>query len=93
MAEPRGFSYEPSNDLMRELFQRISTAAIDTDVKIVNVVEVPQQNYVNYYLVTDARFAAIQFYYNAKGLSTAMPKSELIAADEKLKRLIECIDK
>lgn len=93
MAEPRGFSYEPSNYLMRELFQRISTAAIDTDVKIVNVVEVPQQNYVNYYLVTDARFAVIQFYYNAKGLSTAMPKSELSAADEKLKRLIERIDK
>ena len=93
MAEPREFSYKPSNDLMRELFQRITTAAIDTDVKIVNVVEAPQQSYVNYYLVTDARFAVIQFYYNAKGLSTAMPKSELIAADEKLKRLIEGIDK
>ncbi len=89
MAEPRDFNYEPSNDLMRELFQRVTTVALDADVKIVNVVEMLKQYYVEYHLITDARFALIKFYVNEKGLSTAVPMSELGADDEKLKRLIE----
>jgi hypothetical protein len=89
MAEPRNFKYEPSDELMRELFQRVTTAAIDADVKIVNVVEMLKQYYVEYHLITDARFALIKFYVNEKGLSAAVPMSELGADDEKLKRLIE----
>ena len=89
MAEPRDFNYEPSNELMRELFQRVATVAMDVDVKIVNVVEMLKQYYVEYHLITDARFALIKFYVNEKGLSTAVPMSELGADDEKLKRLIE----
>lgn len=89
MAEPRNFNYEPSDELMRELFQRVTTAAIDADVKIVNVVEMLKQYYVEYHLITDARFALIKFYVNEKGLSAAVPMSELGADDEKLKRLIE----
>ncbi len=89
MAEPRNFNYEPSDELMRELFQRVTTAAIDADVKIVNVVELLKQYYVEYHLITDARFALIKFYVNEKGLSAAVPMSELGADDEKLKRLIE----
>lgn len=89
MAEPRNFNYEPSDELMRELFQRVTTAAIDADVKIVNVVEMLKQYYVEYHLITDARFALIKFYVNEKGLSAAVPMSELGANDEKLKRLIK----
>ena len=89
MAEPRNFNYEPSDELMRELFQRVTTAAIDADVKIVNVVEMLKQYYVEYHLITDARFALIKFYVNEKGLSAAVPMSELGTDDEKLKRLIE----
>ena len=89
MVEPRNFKYEPSDELMRELFQRVTTAAIDADVKIVNVVEMLKQYYVEYHLITDARFALIKFYVNEKGLSAAVPMSELGADDEKLKRLIE----
>ena len=92
MGEPRELHYEPGNELMRQLYQRVTTAAADTDVKIVNVVEMPQQYYVRYHLVTDARFAVITFYYSDKGLTTAMPMSELGAADEKLKKLIENIE-
>ena len=92
MAEPRGFNYEPSDEMMRELFQRVTTAAADIDVKIINVVEMPQQYYVNYYLITDARFAIIQFYFRTNKFTTAMPKSELGAADEKLKQLIDKIE-
>ncbi len=93
MAEPRHFHYEPGNELMQELFQRVVTAAADTDVKIVNVTEVPQQHYVRYYLVTDARFAVITFYNTDRdGFTTAMPMSELGPADEKLKKLIENIE-
>ena len=93
MAEPRNFRYEPGNELMRELFQRVTTAAVDADVRIVNVVEMLHQYFVVYHLITDARFALIKFYVNDRGLSTAMPMSELGAADEKLKRLIEAIEK
>ena len=89
MAEPRKFNYEPSDELMRELFQRVTTAAIDADVEIVTVVEMLKQYYVEYHLITDARFALIKFYVNEKGLSAAVPMSELGADDEKLKRLIE----
>lgn len=89
MAEPRNFNYEPSDELMRELFQRVTTAAIDAEVKIVNVVEMLHQYFVEYHLITDARFALIKFYVNEKGLSAAVPMSELGADDEKLKRLIE----
>ena len=92
MAEPRNFSYEPGNEMLHELYQRVFTAAIDTDVRIINVVEVPQQYFVNYYLITDARFAVIKFYFNEKGLSTAMPMSELGVADAKLKKMIESIE-
>lgn len=89
MAEPRNFNYEPSDELMRELFQRVTTAAIDADVKIVNVVEMLKQYYVEYHLITDARFALIKFYVNERGLSAAVPMSELGTDDEKLKGLIE----
>lgn len=91
MAEPRNFNYEPSDELMRELFQRVTTAAIDADVKIVNVVEMLHQYFVEYHLITDARFALIKFYVNDRGLSSAVPMSEEGADDEKLKRLIEGI--
>lgn len=91
MAEPRNFNYEPSDELMRELFQRVTTAAIDADVKIVNVVEMLQHFFVEYHLITDARFALIKFYVNERGLSSAVPMSENGVEDEKLKRLIEGI--
>lgn len=66
MAEPRNFNYEPSNELMRELFQHVTTAAMDADVKIVNVVEMLKQYHVQYHLITDARFAIIKFYVSEK---------------------------
>jgi len=89
MAEPRNFNYEPSNELMRELFQHVTTAAMDADVKIVNVVEMLKQYHVQYHLITDARFAIIKFYVSEKGLTSAVPMSELGTDDEKLKKLIE----
>ena len=89
IAEPRNFNYEPSDELMRELFQRVTTAAIDAEVKIVNVVEMLHQYFVEYHLITDARFAIIKFYVNEKGLSAAVPMSELGADDEKLKKFIQ----
>lgn len=88
MAEPRNFNYEPSNELMRELFQRVTTVAMDVDVKIVNVVETLKQYFVEYHLITDARFAIIKFYVNEKGLSAAVPMSEQGTDDEKLKKFI-----
>ena len=62
---------------------------MDADVKIVNVVEMLKQYHVQYHLITDARFAIIKFYVSEKGLTSAVPMSELGTDDEKLKKLIE----
>lgn len=87
-AELPMLNYTPSNDLMNTLYQKVYTASTDTEVKIVNVVEEPDKYFVNYYLITDARFANIQFYFSGGRLSTAMPKSELGSDDTKLIQLI-----
>ena len=80
--------YMPSSDVMNELYQKVLTASVDTQIKIVNIVEDLEKYYVNYYLVTDARFAVVQFYVSEGRLSTAMPKSELGTEDEKLVQFI-----
>lgn len=87
-------NYTPSSDLTRELFQKVYTASVDADVTIANVVEMLDSYYVNYYLITDARFATIQFYIQGENrtmLSTAMPKSELGNDDAKLVHLINIL--
>ncbi len=89
IAQPPEIKYVPSDELMSELRQRMVTAAEDAGVVIVNVVEEKEKFFVNYYLITDARFAVIQFYFKAGHFSTAMPKSELGKDDEKLAQLIK----
>ena len=81
-------NYSPSNDLMKELFQKVYTASVDIGVTIVNVIEEPDKYFVNYCFITDARFAIIQFYFSGGRFSTAMPKSELGSNDTKLNQLI-----
>ena len=45
--------------------------------------------FVTYNLITDARFACIQFYISGGRLSTAMPRSEYGDNDLKLQQLIK----
>lgn len=91
VAEPPFLEYQPSNGLMNELYQKMCTSSADAGVTIVNVDEVLDKFYVNYYLITNARFAMIQFYIRGGRLSTAMPKSELGNDDDKLVQLIKLL--
>lgn len=89
--QPPEIKYVPSDDLMNSLWQAMTTAAHEICVKIVNVVEEKDKYFVNYYLVTDARFAVVQFYFRGNAFSTAIPKSELGDGDEKMKMLIKTL--
>ena len=89
MAFPAELSYTPSDNLMQDLYQRVITEALELNVKIVNVVECKEKYYVNYYMITSARFAIIQFYFKENGFSKALPKSELGVDDKLLTALIE----
>ena len=82
--------YEPSTQILAELYQKMVAACNELEIKITNVQEFIDRYYVLYCLKTDATFAYIQFYWGEnKTLSTAMPKSELGDQDMKLKKLIE----
>ena len=89
MAQPSEINYVPSDELMNELWQRMVTATENLGIKVVNVVEEKEKFFVNYYMITDARFVVIQFYFKAGHFSTAIPKSELGKDDEKLSLLIK----
>ncbi|MBR4325382.1 MAG: AAA family ATPase [Bacteroidales bacterium] len=86
-----GINYQPSSEMTEELWQRISSAAIETGVKIVNVIEELDRYFINYHFITDARFATIQFFIQSGRLSTAMPRSELGNGDPKFVQLINCL--
>lgn len=89
--QPTEIKYVPSDDLMNSLWQTMTTVAHEIGIKIVNVIEEKDKYFVNYYLVTDARFAVVQFYFRGNTFSTAIPKSELGNEDEKMKMLIKTL--
>lgn len=80
--------YEPSSQLMKELYARISSACNDLNVKITNVVEELDKYYVIYYLKTTARFAFLQIYFSGNKITSVIPKSEQGNYDRVLKQLI-----
>ncbi len=81
--------YKPSSENFKELYQRVVSNCNELGITISNIIECKEKFYVMYYLITDATFAYIQFYFkNNDAFSTAIPKSELGEQDEKLKRLI-----
>ncbi|MDO4511079.1 MAG: AAA family ATPase [Bacteroidales bacterium] len=88
---PKLSGYTPSNETLAMLFQLMETACEEADVTITNVVEQLSNYYVLYNLKTDAQFACIQFYIKGNHLTTAMPKSQMGAEDDKLKQVIDII--
>ena len=89
---PGALTYKPSNSVLAELFDRMSSAAENVGISILNVKDYPSSYYVMYSLKTDATIAYIQFYYGINyALTTAMPKSELGTGDQKLQQLISII--
>ena len=92
MAYPDELSYTPSNNSMNDLYQRVISEALELNIKVVNIVECIEKYYVNYYLITSARFAVIQFYFKETGFSKALPKSELGIDDKLLIELIKRLE-
>ncbi len=86
---PSTLSYKPSNSIHAELFNRVSSAAENAGVGILNIKDYPSSYYIMYNLRTDATLAYIQFYYSINlALTMAMPKSELGSDDQKLQQLL-----
>ena len=84
--------YRPTNQLFQELNQKISSICCELNIQITNVLEEPQKYHVLYCLKTSGKFSMIQFYYNQKnGFTTAMPKSDIGDADDKLTALINLL--
>jgi hypothetical protein len=86
--------YHPSNELFQCLFQKVSSICCEQNIQITNVLKEPNKYFVLYCFRTSGKFSMIQFYYNQRnGLTTAMPKSDLGGADEKLVALINELSK
>ena len=89
MLLPEEFEYHPSNSPLKSLWQVMQPQCDALGITIVNVIEDIEHYNVIYCLLTDARFALIQFYFSINWQFTAaMPKSEMGAKDEKLNQLI-----
>ena len=83
------FDYAPSAKVYADLYQRMLCECESVGVMITNIVEETDKCFVLYNLITDARFACIQFYVSGGRLSTAMPRSESGENDSKLQQLIK----
>ena len=83
------FSYNPSAKVYEDLYHRMLCECESLGIMITNIVEETDKCYVIYNLITDARFACIQFYIASGRLSTAMPRSEYGDSDIKLQQLIK----
>lgn len=82
------FQYNPSAKVYEDLYQRMLSECESLNIMITNIVEEPDKCFVTYNIITDARFACIQFYISGGRLSTAMPRSEYGDNDNKLQQLI-----
>lgn len=83
------FAYYPSAKVYEDLYQRMLCECDSAGIIITNVVEETDKCFVTYNLITEARFACIQFYVSSGRLSIAMPRSELGENDKKLQQLIK----
>lgn len=88
------FRYNPSNELLQTLYNKMESICSDLDVKITNIVEYLQNYCVYYYLHGSSSYSCIQFYLTKDGfISYAQPFSDLGSDDDILKSVIEQLDK
>lgn len=86
------FSYSPSNKNLCDLYAKIRSLCDEFGIEIVNVVEHHNNYKINYYLQTDALFAYLVIFFNAKGEITYIaPYSEVGKEDTKLMQLVEAL--
>ncbi len=82
--------YNPSTAACRALYNRVVSLCEEYEIKIVSILEDLTNHKVIYNIVTDARYAKVDFYIKDKGnVSTALSWSELGGEDVKLKKLLE----
>lgn len=94
MAMLCSFRYNPSNELLQTLYNKMESICSDLDVKITNIVEYLQNYCVYYYLHGSSSYSCIQFYLTKDGfISYAQPFSDLGSDDDILKSVIEQLDK
>jgi hypothetical protein len=78
--------YVPTTPVLEQLYGFMQSVCDEEDVIITNVEEKLTNYFVQYFLITDAKCAIIQFYFDGKGVLTrAIPKS--LKANEDLKFL------
>lgn len=82
--------YKPSNAELLKLYQNLASACSEVGVTITAISEIPASYHVVYSLITDAEYACLDFYFNAKGQFTyAKAQSFDGDDDEKLKMIIQ----
>ena len=85
------FEYTPSTSSLEYLENIVMECASQCDVLVTNIVEHPEQYYVNYYFFTTT-YQKIQFYFNEKGnITTAVPFSPSTTLDEAFEKLLKMI--
>lgn len=90
---PTVFSYTPTEGIHASLYNMLCSACDGLGIRMVNVVEHPEDYSVNYYLHTSNTYSYIKFYIDASGfVSYAKPLSFLGENDSELKLLIEYIE-
>ena len=86
--------YNPSNEALNLLYNKMLSLCDELGIKITNIVEDLPQHYVKYFLKTSGRFSLITFYFKGNyKINNALPSSELGAGDSKLEQLIKELDR
>lgn len=84
------FRYNPSNDVLKVLYNHVESICSDLEVKITNIVEHIPDYCVYYYLQGSGSYSCIQFYIKKDGfISYAQPFSDMGTDDEILKSVVE----
>lgn len=82
-------TYHPSTSIFEELFSNIQSICLELEIYISNVVESVENNYINYYFLSDKYYSTIQFYFNKEGhLTKALPKTNDIENNIKFSKLL-----
>lgn len=85
-------NYQPSTEIFEKLFSRIQSICLEYDIYISNIIENLDNNYLNYYFITDSTCSIIQFYFNKDGhLTKALPKSFDVIDDKKFTNLLNSL--
>ena len=83
------FRYNPSNEVLGELYNFVESKCSDLSVKITNIVEHLSDYCVCYYLQGSGSYSCILFYVTKDGfISYAQPFSDMGSDDEILKKVI-----